>query len=498
MDLTVQQLCQKCLLIVDECLSAVETVFHHPQRPALPPATALAGHGDAGHGDGNVQAGPGAAVLTPPGTILPEQSSSIGTTTEATGLEARAALQKDAATKFEEIAGEAGELNLDGLRKVVAQTQITISDAELQQLFSELDSDGNGSVSLEEFVSGLSAKPSVALRDALSSMLQSPSVGLVQTVAARMEELVRVRMLETRSADHDVQTMLKQISKDDFRQALDDSLGALENAFVAELSRFQSTSGTEAVQALNNKYADQTFEATYKDISDFRDGVAGALGMPGKDIAGGMKMEFCNSEDSKDTFTTSNYGGTETTPEEEYEFVVNREMGKGEFKGGRISTPLQVYLYAVGAKKAGNPDEAYDTPLAELDEETLDGVRVVLVRRVKEAGLNKPFLKDAAEQDKRLRRLAKVTSKTLKLWEKKLERALRAGTKHAATGQPRFDEVAAAVERECGLSREELEALLERMRETLKKADLREEEVSRPLVCTVGCVMTMKWGWRVP
>eukprot|EP00961_Rhodomonas_salina_P150518 2027320-Rhodomonas_salina.3 len=213
-------------------------------------------------------------------------------------------------------------------------------------------------------------------------------------------------------------------------------------------------------------------------MPEFLSGVEGSLGLPGKDIYGGIQMEFCYSKDSKDMFTTSNYGGTESTPESEYNFVVNPEMGK-EFVGGRFGTPLQVFLYAASAKKsAANRDqvESFDTPLADLKEDVRGAVKAVLLRRVKEAGMTKPFLFEAAHQDKRLAKLAARSHKDLKRLQKAMDKALREAEKEPASGQPSFNQLEAAME-EHGLAREELDSLLETMREDLRKADLSVEEV---------------------
>eukprot|EP00961_Rhodomonas_salina_P207869 2805545-Rhodomonas_salina.1 len=80
----------------------------------------------------------------------------------------------------------------------------------------------------------------------------------------------------------------------------------------------------------------------------------------------GMEMEFCHSEDSKDEFKTSNYNGTRTTPEHEYNFVVRPDRAR-DYGGGRAPALLACFLYAASAKKANSDEEAYDTPLDELE-----------------------------------------------------------------------------------------------------------------------------------
>lgn len=151
----------------------------------------------------------------------------------------------------------------------------------------------------------------------------------------------------------------------------------------------------------------------YKDLGEFRAGVEGSLGLPGKDILEGIRLEFCFSEDSRDEFVTSNYGGTRTTPEREFEFVVGAEAGR-DYGGGRTAVPLQAFLYAVVARRAnGEEDDVYGDDLEDLDQAMQDVVKGVLLRRVKEAGLTAHCVAEAAESDPRLERAARMGKREL-------------------------------------------------------------------------------------
>lgn len=121
------------------------------------------------------------------------------------------------------------------------------------------------------------------------------------------------------------------------------------------------------------------------------------MGIPGANVMAGMEREFCHSEDSQDTFTTSTYG-TKTTPPDEYSFVVKPDLAR-DYGGGRTSTPLACFLYATSATKQSSDTEAHDTALEELGEETRDGVKTALMRRVKEEGLTTTFLGCGARRE---------------------------------------------------------------------------------------------------
>eukprot|EP00961_Rhodomonas_salina_P115956 1560402-Rhodomonas_salina.2 len=93
-------------------------------------------------------------------------------------------------------------------------------------------------------------------------------------------------------------TILRQANAGDIRDGLQAAQDAIVNAVANNLSRMQGKpSSVSSTQSFNDKFAydNSTFEGVYLDVEEFRDGVEGALGLPGKDIYAGMEMEFCFS-----------------------------------------------------------------------------------------------------------------------------------------------------------------------------------------------------------
>jgi hypothetical protein len=81
-------------------------------------------------------------------------------------------------------------------------------------------------------------------------------------------------------------------------------------------------------------------------------------------------VQCCDATDSKALFKVPNNGGYETTPEEEWNFVVNLDLAK-TYPGGRRGTKLDVYNLAHGAQKHGGarldiPLDVADNRLAEV------------------------------------------------------------------------------------------------------------------------------------
>eukprot|EP00961_Rhodomonas_salina_P197331 2662981-Rhodomonas_salina.2 len=151
----------------------------------------------------------------------------------------------------------------------------------------------------------------------------------------------------------DSEAVLRQISADCLRKVWQEVQEGVGGAFVHELhdlcSRAQRGSAAQVQYA---KFADEPFAACYKDISELRFGIEGSLGLPGNDIAEGVEMEFCHSEDSKDLCTTSNYGclTLTTSPADEYNFVVKPVVGM-EYAGARRGIPLEGFLSVHGERR---------------------------------------------------------------------------------------------------------------------------------------------------
>lgn len=106
----------------------------------------------------------------------------------------------------------------------------------------------------------------------------------------------------------------------------------------AEQAMAQNREKAVGAKEFNDKFASnaETMEFTYKGLPEFLEGVAGALGLAANNIYEGMRLEMCHSEDSKAPFRTSNNGAIQSTPEQEFAFVVDPVVGKeypGQLRG---------------------------------------------------------------------------------------------------------------------------------------------------------------------
>eukprot|EP00961_Rhodomonas_salina_P163587 2203188-Rhodomonas_salina.1 len=376
---------------------------------------------------------------------------------------------RDAEERFNRLTSNGSQaLSLGDLQKVLGEDEDgALDDKDMKDIFQQLDTDGDGKISRDEFVKGLLSKSSTEVVDGTASLLKSS--GMVEEVATLLIEQVNARMHPNGGEEEmKLSTLLSEVKTSDFAKAYRDAEEAVVREFEVKLHALRETKQnfTETVREFNAKYAydASSFEGLYKDMADFRAGVEGSLGLPGKDIYDGIKMEFCHSDDSKDTFVTSNYGGTATTPALEYEFVVNPRMDF-DYGGGRSPVPLEILLFAASAKKQNTDMEAYDTPLEELEEETRDGVKTVLFRRVREAGFTKPFL--AATKDPKLRKLKKMSRQRLSKIQKDVGEVLKTLPIQQKTGQPSYNELKTALEEKCNLNDDEIEALVKHMRQKL-------------------------------
>jgi len=104
-------------------------------------------------------------------------------------------------------------------------------------------------------------------------------------------------------------------------------------------------------------------EAQFADIQFFRKGLIDLIGLPDMDIRRGMEAEHCSGEGSNEPFTTSNYMTT-TTPEEEWQFVVQPSEGKvyaGEWStenpAGRERVPIEKLMEVELAQRSGLTQE---------------------------------------------------------------------------------------------------------------------------------------------
>ena len=105
----------------------------------------------------------------------------------------------------------------------------------------------------------------------------------------------------------------------------------------------------------NDKFAttDGAFVGNFAQIELFFKGLDGYIGLPSHKVYHQMEMEHCFAADSLDTFVTSNYGGTQTNPRLEWEFVVCPVPDK-EYPGIiRQADPLEKFLDDPTAALAG-------------------------------------------------------------------------------------------------------------------------------------------------
>ncbi len=191
-----------------------------------------------------------------------------------------------------------------------------------------------------------------------------------------------------------------------------------------------------------------------------------------------------------------NNGGYETTPEEEWNFVVNPDLTK-TYPGSRRGTKLDVYNLAHGAQKHGGsrlnmPLDVADNRLAEVAkqnacsaEKLVDSVKTVALRWGRANCLSEDPLKraikklgetqDHSDTIRGLEALVKLGAKTLKELGEMLGEALEKAPRVEATGERSFAAVAEGVKDLA--SREMLEALARYSRTKLMETKACEEDV---------------------
>eukprot|EP01041_Mallomonas_annulata_P013293 gene13293-28152_t len=87
---------------------------------------------------------------------------------------------------------------------------------------------------------------------------------------------------------------------------------------------------TISASNINSKFqvSQGAFVGNYGDPSLFLKGLDDRIGLPDFRIDIGIKNEHCYHADSQTLFKTFNYGGTESCPATEYEFVCNPDPSK--------------------------------------------------------------------------------------------------------------------------------------------------------------------------
>ena len=180
-------------------------------------------------------------------------------------------------------------------------------------LFARIDTDGDGKVSLKEFLDALARVPNSAGQ--LRQLLDKAQ--LVEVVAAHLEERA---VREGGDAvcwvkEADPQTVARALVGLELRMAA--AVVAAAGCHKEDDAPNDGASG-----GVGSKFqSDLTTVAAYGSIADYNDGL-NSLGVPQADNYAGQVADTSHAPDSHDEFTTSNYGGTATTPKREWEFVV--------------------------------------------------------------------------------------------------------------------------------------------------------------------------------
>jgi hypothetical protein len=272
----------------------------------------------------------------------------------------------------------------------------------------------------------------------------------------------------------------------------------IARAFEEQLRLFQLQGTTMDPAQMNAKFADSTSEGAYGDIEEYLGGVEKHIGLAAVKVYEGMQMQCCDAPDSDALFKVPNNGGYETTPKEEWKFVVNPDLAE-TCPGGRRATLLAVYLVAHGAAlhdgraRLNMPLEA--ASLAEVAqqnacsaEELLDSVQTVALRWGRTNYLSEdPLLRavkkltsesigdEHRDTIKGLQVLVKLNAQKPKELRKALGDALNKAPRVESTGERSVAAVAESVKDLA--SREILEALVRFARTKLLEAKMCEEDV---------------------
>lgn len=110
-------------------------------------------------------------------------------------------------------------LSRDGLRNAVQMAGVQISDAELDQLFQELDANGDGTITHEEFLDGLNARPSIGSLEGTISLLKAPEIGILEHLAEILLRRLAARLRLPHSAKIDMPAVMDCICAEDLRHA---------------------------------------------------------------------------------------------------------------------------------------------------------------------------------------------------------------------------------------------------------------------------------------
>ena len=169
------------------------------------------------------------------------------------------------------------------------------------------------------------------MQDAWTASAWLTSVGVVKTVANVLmggakptDELAAVRALGAAATSEEA--LAEHLSTGGVAEALAKLL----------LPKLRQLSAVGAAHQLHGKFVQDgnAFKMTYADLSTFFGGLEAKIGAPNPSVETAMAGEHTQSADSKEEFTTGNYGVT-TTPEIEWLFVVEPQQREG----GEHSSP---------------------------------------------------------------------------------------------------------------------------------------------------------------
>mmetsp|Transcript_53060 Transcript_53060/g.110677 ORF Transcript_53060/g.110677 Transcript_53060/m.110677 type:complete len:430 (-) Transcript_53060:2054-3343(-) len=220
-------------------------------------------------------------------------------------------------------------------------------------LFSEIDIDQNGEISISELETSLKRyKDNAMLSVAVGGLLQDRSSKIDFGSFTRfLRELPRIRGERVRWAatlrlDAELARHLKLGDISDGLIGLknmsdtetDQHIQAVCSAFCAQLpailksgiKSLKQNTCTNAAEFINTKFSlDGAFIGNFADLQNFHDGPEKLLGAPNPQVGPGIRREHCERPSAGKFFTTPNYNIT-TRPKDEYEFVFEPHEG-GEY-----------------------------------------------------------------------------------------------------------------------------------------------------------------------
>jgi hypothetical protein len=259
--------------------------------------------------------------------------------------------------------GRNGRITHEELVRATGQVGKTLSRSRVQYLLQKFDTAGSGTLDLSAFKAllsylqrGRNVQDELVVGWGLVDSLKTDKVGLERQVNSANEEATslrqRVKELEEgradllrriESANEEAASLHRQVNKlEDTPTPVVGNAAAPAKVGLADLVReaqAQSRTASDA-QEQHSKFAEATFTLAYTGRSTFFGGLETLIGLPTPNLRIAMETEHCASADSRDEFTTSNYGIT-TTPEVEWHVVLDPQAGLGILK--RKEYPFETF-----------------------------------------------------------------------------------------------------------------------------------------------------------